>query len=287
MKCVNDSQLLRIHAGQVSLEEMEELNHHFSQCSRCATLRDEINDMAKRFAPDADEFHDQDFTNEVMTLLRTGRADREFSCPARPPFWRAWKTWLLVPATVAATAALLITVWPQFGAERSSEFQARSGLKENPDRWVSLRIYRRHSRGYELVKRDLRSGDALAFAYLNRAASSFRYLMIFAVDHRGNMFWYYPAHIDKNKNPTSIKIRSSSRPTELPDQVRHEWAAGSLRIFGLFSKTPLDVQKVEKLVARQMVAVKTIERLDRIKIAGIGQHSQLLDVVAPSKQGTD
>lgn len=287
MKCVDDSQLLRIHAGQVSPEEMEDLNHHFSRCPTCATLHDEISGMTKRLAPDLDEFHEPDFTNEVMTLIQTGRADREFSRPTRLPFWRAWRTWLFVPATVAATAALLITVWPQNKIERPDEFQARSGLKENPDRWVSLHVYRRHNQGYELVKRDLRSGDALAFAYLNRTPSVFRYLMIFAVDHRGNVFWYYPAHTDKNKNPTSIEIHSNSRPIDLPDQVRHEWEAGALRIVGLFSKTPFDVQTVEKLVARQLVEAKTVEHLNRIKISGVGQHSRLLRVLDTPKQETD
>ena len=83
------------------------------------------------------------------------------------------------------------------------------------------------------------------------------------------------------------QILSSARPTELPDEVRHEWAAGPLRIVGLFTKTPLDVLTVERLVARQMVEAKTVERLSRIEIAGAGQHSRLLRVVAPSKREVD
>lgn len=287
MRCVDESQLLRSQAGQLSPEETDALSRHLARCPSCAALRDEIDGMVQRLAPDPGEFHDPDFTGEVLTLIRTGRADREFGGAARPPSRTAWRKWLLVPATVAAAAALLIAVWPRLGEERPGGLQARGGSQDNPDRWVSLRTYRRVQRGYEPVRRDLRSGDALAFAYLNRPPSAFRYLMVFAIDRGGHVFWYYPAHVDRNKNPTSVEIQSSARPTELPDEVRHEWAAGPLRIVGLFSKAPFDVQTVEKAVARQMVEAKAVERLSRIAIAGAGQHSRLLRVLAPSTQGSD
>lgn len=287
MRCVDEAQLLRVHAGQVSAEELEHLQRHLAGCPSCAALRDEIDGMAGRFAPDAGEFRDPDFTAEVMTRIRSGRADREFGRPARPPWRTVWRRWLLVPATVAAAAALLIAVWPRLREDPSGALQARGGSQDSPDRWVSLSTYRRVARGYEPVQRDLRPGDALAFAYLNRPPSAFRYLMVFAVDRSGQVFWYYPAHVEKNENPKSIAIAQGARPRELPDEVRHAWAAGPLRIVGLFSKAPLDVHTVEQTVARQLAAAKTVERLPRIAIAGAGQHSQLLRVVAPAGRGSD
>lgn len=297
MKCVDASEMLRIHAGQMSPEEIEALNQHVVQCESCATLRDEIDGMTRRLAADPGEFDEPEFSSDVMTLIRTGRADREFSRPARRPLWRTWRTWLLVPATAAATAVLLLLFWPQIKTgqpDRTDELQARGGSTEDPDRWVSLRIYRKRGPSYELVERDLRRGDALAFAYLNRPPSSFRYLMILGVDLRGRIFWYYPAHVDSSKNPRSIRIRAGERATELPDQVRQEWGAGALRIFGLFSDRPLDIRSVEQRVARQMAEVRTVERLERINIDGVGQHSLLLrvraparDVRAPARSGAD
>lgn len=282
MKCMDAANVMRFYAGQVSPEDEEDINNHLSRCDKCASLRAEIETTVKRLAPDDGEFHDPDFTDEVMTLIRLGRAPREAEARTRTPFWKHWQTWLLVPATAAATAALFFVVAPQRLHKDTTEFQVRGTLTKNPDRWVSLQAFHVTDQGYRPVRRDVFADDTLAFTYQNRPPSQFRYLIVIAIDDRGEVYWYYPAHVDNAKNPSSIEIDHDEEPIQLPEQVKHELAIGPLRIFGLFSSAPLDVGAVEQKVTSHLAQVGAIVELHRIEIENTGQHSLLLNVIKPS-----
>ncbi len=100
--------------------------------------------------------------------------------------------------------------------------------------------------------------------------------MVLGVDSQGQIFWFYPRHEDAAKNPVSIEIRAGSQPIELLDQVSHEPSEGPFRIFGLFSPKPLDVRGVEEVVAHDLRNAQSLEKLTRLGIGDVGQHSILL-----------
>jgi hypothetical protein len=89
----------------------------------------------------------------------------------------------------------------------------------------------------------VRADEALAFTYRNPGA--YRYLMIFARDERGQIYWYWPAWRDPAQTPTAVAITPSDAPVELREGVRHPLAAGALTLSALFSNQAFDVHAVE------------------------------------------
>jgi hypothetical protein len=265
MKCVDADELMRLASGQLESERAELVHVHMAHCAGCAARRDELAVMTARLRPDPGEF-DAAAVSEVMALIRMGKADRPES--ARPSLWRAWQTWFLLPATAAATAAVMLLFWPQ-PQPLDAGFQARGGAAMDLDRWVSLQVFRASPTGYEPVTDSIAPDDALAFTYLNHAPEPLHFLTVLAVDARGRLFWYYSP---------SVPIQQGSQPFELPEQVQHDLAPGALRIFALFSAEPLSRPLLEERVKAGLREVRAPADLTRLGLSGVGQHSLRLEV---------
>jgi len=157
-------------------------------------------------------------------------------------------------------------------SEQSPEFQTRGGTDTRPDRWVSLKIFRASPEEYLAVDDSLRADDALAFTYDNRSEDAFEYLMVFAADASGRVFWYYPTHQTAGANPSGISIERTSRPRARPDEVRHALEPGYRLLIALFSRSPLAVQTVEATFRRDLSRAGSLERLQRLAIEDTGQQ---------------
>ncbi len=127
-------------------------------------------------------------------------------------------------------------------AADSQEFAARGSVAEAPSSFV--RVYRAGATRAELVGGQIARDDELAFAYENRAG--FEYLLVFGVDERGQVFWYYPAWTDASATPTALPIRKSRELLELPDAVRQKLVGKRLRLLSIFTHEPLSVRAVEE-----------------------------------------
>ena len=278
MKCVDSSEVMRLFAGKLSAERAGLLNAHFERCVECRALRDEVGSMTARLQHDPGEFEDGAAVDEVMTLIRMGHVEKAEARPNRPSLWKSWQTWLLIPATAAATAVLMVVLWSPQRPKVTHEFQARGGGAINLDRWVSIQVFRATKHGYEQVRDVVAPDDALAFAYLNRSGDELRYLAILGVDDRAEIFWYYPPNTGIGDNPSGISITSGAQPIELPEQVVHPLAAGPLRLFGIFSSVPLTVSTIEYQLQKDLHAMQTVTQLTRLGLEGVGQYSTLLQV---------
>lgn len=273
MSCTRHDDLLRREAGLLSAERVASVDEHLRTCSDCARTWSRLQATTRRLRPDPGEFDDPALADEVLTLVRLGR---DPSSTGRPWSWRplAW----LMPAVglVAVAGLVLMLAWPPVESAPDG-FQARSGPPD-PDRWVSVQAFQADPMGgYRSLGDRLRASDTLAFSYLNRTAV-YDHLMVLAVDEGGQVYWYYPAHTRPAEDPESVPIRSAQNPIELPDQVRHPLAPGTLRLFALFSKGALRVKAVESQVARDLRAAGSLQALERLNLEGTGQHSRLLTV---------
>jgi hypothetical protein len=92
---------------------------------------------------------------------------------------------------------------------------------------------------------DIAADAALGFAYKNLDPSPYRYLMIYAVDARGGVEWYYPAWTDSEANPASVPVAAGAQAVELPEAVQHALPKGPLRVHALFTTQPKTVREVE------------------------------------------
>lgn len=154
---------------------------------------------------------------------------------------------------ISGDASLVQSAESAVARPDDDEFREKSASsRADPARWVGVQIYRVHRGGRpERVLRSISRGDGLLFTYTNLGSEAFEYLMIFAVDERGEVRWFHPAYEIRGANPESIAIRKGEADVPLPELIQHDLALGSLKFHALFSKNPLKVLSIESLVARR------------------------------------
>ncbi len=119
---------------------------------------------------------------------------------------------------------------------------------DETNRWINIETFHVGQDGQPRpLKRQFSHSDGLLFAYSNVGPRPYSFLMIFAVDQTGNLFWYYPAYEEKGANPQSIPIVKGRTRVQLRQLVRQKLSEGPLIIFSVFSRQPYPVRKVEAL----------------------------------------
>jgi hypothetical protein len=91
--------------------------------------------------------------------------------------------------------------------------------------------------------------DELAFAYENPRNEP--YLMIFGVDEKRRIYWFFPAWSEESQTPRAIAISSGAEVHELREAIRHPLTGKRLEIHGLFLDRPLDVREIERTLAER------------------------------------
>src|SRR5262245_54158409 len=168
---------------------------------------------------------------------------RALRAPAAAPRQRGrfWAGFLTAGALAAAMGA--VALWPR----SSDEFRPKSASADGDragegDRWAGVQVYRVDGSGEPQRLGDRVSArEGLLFSYTNLGPQPFEWLMIFAVDGRGEVRWFYPAYESPGTNPASIGIKPGEAEVALSDAVYHDLAAGPLVLYGVFSHRPLRV----------------------------------------------
>ena len=179
---------------------------------------------------------------EELDLLPGVRA--QLKAPA-PSTGRRW----VVPAGAAmalAASLLLVVRWLPDDGFRAKGGTPAAGFADG--RWAGIDVYRAGAQGASRAETRLAAGEALAFSYRNAGEQPFTHLMIFAVDARGQVFWFHPAWTDARQDPKSISIVASAATVELREAVTHDFVPGPLVIHAVFTRAPLKVSEVEKML---------------------------------------
>jgi hypothetical protein len=158
------------------------------------------------------------------------------------------------------------------------QFRARSagGRDAGADRWVAIKAFYVDARGEprRIADRLPTENQGLLFAYSSTGPRPFPYLMIFAVDEEAQVYWFYPAFEDRDTDPTSVRLDRTGSDIELPFKIKHSFSGARLAIFGLFTREPLRVSRIERLfrdLGRQKWNINATERLP---LSGSAQHVQ-------------
>jgi hypothetical protein len=164
------------------------------------------------------------------------------------------------PALFGASVGVLALASAAFviSAQRSNDhFQARGGVEQPAARATpSLEVFRLGSGGRsERAGSTIRADEALAFSFVNpRAADGTpggaSFLMVFARDAGGHVFWFWPAWDNPADDPGSLPIATTLHPMELGESVRHPLQAGPLTIFGLFTERRYHVTQIEAALSQ-------------------------------------
>lgn len=155
-------------------------------------------------------------------------------------------------ALAAAAMVALVVAAPFRGArdDGSSEFQARGSAPavSEPARLGVFRVEGAGARSLLGADERVAPGGELAFSYTNRDAK--KYLLVFASDERGHVYWYYPAWTDPKAPPSAVPIERTDAPRPLPDAVSHDFDARRVQLVAVFTDEPLSVTDVEARLSR-------------------------------------
>jgi hypothetical protein len=189
-------------------------------------------------------------------MVRLGRAiglepmrPRRFAAPA------------LAAAFAAAAVLLVISIRPRVdspdgeapgihapGNQRPGAVPPGAAARGTADRASRVFAYRIGSDDEARpVDRVILRSDELAFAYENPAG--WHYLLVFAVDERGRVYWYHPTWQDAADNPRAIAIEPGATRRELSAATRHDLDAAQLRLYFVFTEAALSVRDVESVIA--------------------------------------
>ena len=250
--CSEHSLVDRHFSGRIHPREEQRMREHLPGCAACREHY-ERHLLLARLDPRA---------LDARTRLARGLGvdARE---PASP--WRL----ALVPVAVACLALLMVRI-PWNGASAGDDgFTARGVRNAGTD--ARLLAYAVEPGGRTtLLGPTLRPDQELAFAFRNPDAH--RFLMVFARDAAGQVYWYHPSWTDPASNPSAIPILPTDAPRELPEAISHALPAGPLTLHAVFLDTPLTVQQMESLLS-------DARTLDDVLPAGADSTSLQLQVV--------
>jgi hypothetical protein len=226
---LTDEELLLEIEGELPPSRQREVREHLATCGECRKRAVQIKAVIEAMRTTPATLAGTDLVADVRRRVAAEPSRRST---------RRLGVWI---ATAASIAAVIIGTSLR---NDDDEFRVKSAGRDAA--WVDVAPYA--VRGGEAVRvtEGVSADDALVFSYANSGARPFGYLMIFSVDARGEIHWYYPAYTETMSDPASVVIASGSGYLRLPDAVRHDLSAGPLVLVGLFSRRAFRVSAVEQ-----------------------------------------
>lgn len=124
----------------------------------------------------------------------------------------------------------------------------------------------------------IQARDGLLFAYSN-GDPTLDHLMVFAVDSRYGVHWYYPAYQRAGEDPAAIPILRGTAGAELGEEIRHDLPPGPVRVYAIFMPDARRVLEVEAMLRRLVEEPRRSATEEvRLPIPGAVQQSELLEV---------
>jgi hypothetical protein len=192
--------------------------------------------------------------------------------PVRPAF--------LACAFVTAVA-LIVSFAPVIGVDDGIRAKSAGGRASPVSSWTGVQVYRQRSdKSVERIAQKISSADFLLFSYTHvRPGAEKGHLAIFAVASSGGVYWYYPSYTDPATNPPAIEVPHGAVDRELPEKVQHDFTAGPLAIYALFSAEPLRVRQIESAVAELVKDKWPRREPPKLALPGVyAQHIMVAEV---------
>lgn len=231
--------------GEVTPHEATHIERALEDCSVNRRHLEELRRIRDALAAPAPEVDDLELVAAVRNKVQVQAQAPVLLHPRK----RATRFGALAAAAAAAVAAVFLGGVLQRSSLNvpASDEEFRSKAVSSADaneRWTGIRIYRLvPDQAPEPVTESLDPHDTLLFSYINLGSDPFEHLMIFAVGADQRIFWFYPAYESTADNPLSISIVPGQ--TLLAEAVEHDYSAGSLEVYALFSHQPARVSQVE------------------------------------------
>jgi hypothetical protein len=187
--------------------------------------------------------------------------------------------WLPIGAAAIGGAVILLVALPRTRAPSSHEPVARGDEAAVPPALHVFRSVSPHTTAPLANGATIGGREGLLFAY-SSLDPSFTHLMVFAVDARYGVHWYYPAYLRPGDDPPAIPIAAGRAGVELGEEIRHELPPGPMRVIALFLREPRGVLEIEALVRAQLAEPRrSLEDGSPLSVRGAAQASIMLRVM--------
>ena len=269
--CPSHQEWLCLIDGEATENRAAELRAHASGCSHCAheleMQRQLMRDLAAPVpvSPDA--------VQSVMRKLENvERPSRRFG----------WPGWAFAGGALAAAALATFLIVPFTGGDRGS-FRAR-GHRVPWTQKVGVEVWAIDSSPRKLeAGAPLSPATPIVASYHNVDAVA-AYLLIFAVDARGELHWAYPGFEDAKTDPEAVRLDPLQMKKVLPDSVMlDDLPAGPMELVTFISREPLHVSRIEALPASERSVASLRVRFSTARIEGLALRV-VSAPAAPSKE---
>ncbi len=242
MTCLTEEQLLASIDGGIAPNERAALDAHLAGCASCRASLAELGALVGDLAAPP-EFDEDAHVKSVMARLDDARPLAVRT--ARP----RWQIVAPMVSAFALAAGALLFVRGGSAPPPEPAFTARGGASEHTlAREVGVRVMTGTSTLSPLVAGMRLQPDAPFTAAVTNVHDGPAYLLLFAVDTKGEVHWLHPAYASAVDNPASVTLRRSS--TELPmgtSVILEDAAPGVLRFVSIVTDQPLHVLDIEGL----------------------------------------
>jgi len=234
--------------GEVTASERAAIEVELANSAEARRKLAQLQKLTEQLAAPSPALEDIDLTARVRAAVR-----KPVSSP--PQRRHSVSVWLLGLAACLGAALFYSNrqsvLSGATAAGDANEFHAKSNRPSAGAgrRWAGIQVYRVVEHGVpEPLGAELTPKDGLLFSYTNLGSQPFGYLMVFAVDSRSEVHWFYPAYETKGENPESIPIAQGRANVPLGELVQQDFATGPLALYALFTRGPYNVLDVEAWV---------------------------------------
>jgi hypothetical protein len=229
--CPPRDEWLRNLDGEVTANRAAELAAHAGGCTACRTQTAALDDI---------------ITSLRAPTVATGPATvaRVMAALDDPPakVQRTRWPWLAGGLAFAAAALLLLVLRPRASTE--DEFTPR-GTRTAP---VAIVVHALDGKDLRRLEPGAWVTPATAYVASYRNTGATAYVMVFAIDAKGDVHWLYPAFTDAASDPLAVQIGETPQPSLFGETVVLDApASGAMNLVVLVTAKPLRVSDIEQL----------------------------------------
>jgi hypothetical protein len=235
MRCYSEQELVQAELGELTINQVRDLDGHAAGCSRCAQARQEIRQLTEDLAPQPSP--EDGFVQRVM-------ASRKMA-PAVAPRRRRFVPWFAAAALVLLAAGTAKVALDRAAHKDTWTARGHRG-GASLDTPATEVMVMRGGQLLPLSGQVLSPTDAFAVRYVNPSNDT-QYLAAFAVDAAGAVHWLFPEYLDAATDPPSVALAPAKDERLLPQVVALERPApGPMRVVTLTAPEPTTVKRIER-----------------------------------------
>ncbi len=256
---LDDKLMVAYLEGETTDSEQEAIEMELARSPATQRRLEDLRRLRAQLFNTAPDFENVDLVADVWQRIEQSEtASHAGAWSSR--WWSKARGWGGTSPWLAAVAVLAIAfVAPKFWSRSTGDtrieedVRAKGVARSSAEQWAGIAPYVVTPTGVRRLRErdEMSRSSELVFSYTNLGSQTkFGFLMVFAIDARGDVRWYYPAYETPSDDPRSITIKRHVADEKLASAVRHDFATGPLTLVGLFSQRPLRIRNVEQTVKR-------------------------------------